>query len=209
MFNWKKFRKDNKLTQRQLADLLGCGDSNVSTAEKNFRNLEDYQFDVLFNKYGEAIKQYVIEDAEADDFAFDKQNNDTTTIPLVPLSAMAGKLTGFSLDGITETDCERIISPIKGADFAVPVSGDSMYPLFPNGSRVLVQETNPNAFIEWGKVYVLNTCNGIVVKQLRKSNKEGYVSCYSFNDNSIYAPFDIALADIHGFYKVLMCLSMQ
>lgn len=130
-------------------------------------------------------------------------------VPLVPLSAMAGKLTGFSLEGITNNDCERIISPIKGADFAVPVSGDSMAPVFPNGSRVLVQKTNPNAFIEWGKVYVLNTCNGIVIKQLRKSNKDGFVSCYSFNDNSIYAPFDIALADIHGFYKVLMCLSMQ
>lgn len=130
-------------------------------------------------------------------------------VPLVPLSAMAGKLTGFSLEGITNNDCERIISPIKGADFAVSVSGDSMAPVFPNGSRVLVQKTNPNAFIEWGKVYVLNTCNGIVIKQLRKSNKDGFVSCYSFNDNSIYAPFDIALADIHGFYKVLMCLSMQ
>lgn len=208
MFNWKKFRKDNKLTQRQLADLLGCGDSNVSTAEKNFRNLEDYQFDVLFNKYGVAIKQYVIEDAEADDFVFDKQNNDTT-IPLVPLSAMAGKLTGFSLDGITETDCEKIISPIKGVDFAVPVSGESMSPIYPNGSRVLVQEINPNSFIEWGKVYVLNTCNGIIIKQLRKSEKEGYVSCYSLNDNNIYAPFDIPTADIYGWYKVLMCLSLQ
>lgn len=208
MFNWKKFRKDNKLTQRQLADLLGCGDSNVSTAEKNFRNLEDYQFDVLFNKYGVAIKQYVIEDAEADDFVFDKQNNDTT-IPLVPLSAMAGKLTGFSLEGITETDCERIISPIKGVDFAVPVSGESMSPIYPNGSRVLVQEINPNSFIEWGKVYVLNTCNGIIIKQLRKSEKEGYVSCYSLNDNNIYAPFEIPTADIYGWYKVLMCLSLQ
>lgn len=208
MFNWKKFRKDNKLTQRQLADLLGCGDSNVSTAEKNFRNLEDYQFDVLFNKYGVAIKQYVIEDAEADDFVFDKQNNDTT-IPLVPLSAMAGKLTGFSLDGITETDCEKIISPIKGVDLAVPVSGESMSPIYPNGSRVLVQEINPNSFIEWGKVYVLNTCNGIIIKQLRKSEKEGYVSCYSLNDNNIYAPFDIPTADIYGWYKVLMCLSLQ
>ena len=208
MFNWKKFRKDNKLTQRQLANLLGCGDSNVSTAEKNFRNLEDYQFDVLFNKYGVAIKQYVIEDAEADDFVFDKQNNDTT-IPLVPLSAMAGKLTGFSLDGITETDCEKIISPIKGVDFAVPVSGESMSPIYPNGSRVLVQEINPNSFIEWGKVYVLNTCNGIIIKQLRKSEKEGYVSCYSLNDNNIYAPFDIPTADIYGWYKVLMCLSLQ
>lgn len=209
MFNWKKFRKDNRLTQKQLAILLGCGDSNVSTAEKNFRNLEDYQFDVLFNKYGEVIKHYIIEDAEADDFVFDKQNNDTTTIPLVPLSAMAGKLTGFSLEGITETDCERIISPIKGVDFAVPVSGESMSPIYPNGSRVLVQEIDPNSFIEWGKVYVLNTCNGIIIKQLRKSEKEGYVSCYSLNDNNIYAPFDIPTADIYGWYKVLMCLSLQ
>lgn len=150
----------------------------------------------------------MLNDSQQDTY-INKVGEEQTTVPLVPLSAMAGKLTGFSLEGITKADCEKIISPIKGADFAVPVSGDSMYPLFPNGSRVLVQETNPNAFIEWGKVYVLNTCNGIVVKQLRKSNKEGYVSCYSFNDNSIYAPFDIALADIHGFYKVLMCLSMQ
>ena len=151
----------------------------------------------------------MLNDEAPKDTYINKVDEVQATIPLVPLSAMAGKLTGFSLEGITKADCEKIISPIKGADFAVPVSGDSMYPLFPNGSRVLVQETNPNAFIEWGKVYVLNTCNGIVVKQLRKSNKEGYVSCYSFNDNSIYAPFDIALADIHGFYKVLMCLSMQ
>lgn len=151
----------------------------------------------------------MLNESEHKDTYINKVDEVQATIPLVPLSAMAGKLTGFSLEGITKADCEKIISPIKGADFAVPVSGDSMAPVFPNGSRVLVQETNPNAFIEWGKVYVLNTCNGIVVKQLRKSNKEGYVSCYSFNDNSIYAPFDIALADIHGFYKVLMCLSMQ
>lgn len=43
MFNWKHFRKDNKLTQKELANILGCGDSNISTAEKNNRNLEDYQ----------------------------------------------------------------------------------------------------------------------------------------------------------------------
>jgi phage repressor protein C with HTH and peptisase S24 domain len=146
---------------------------------------------------------------DSNDTYINKVGEEQTTVPLVPLSAMAGKLTGFSLEGITKADCEKIISPIKGADFAVPVSGDSMYPLFPNGSRVLVQKTNPDCFIEWGKVYVLNTCNGIVVKQVRKSSRDGYVTCYSFNDNSIYAPFDIALADIHGWFKVLMCLSMQ
>ena len=146
---------------------------------------------------------------EQQDTYINKVEDVQATIPLVPLSAMAGKLTGFSLDGITETDCEKIISPIKGVDLAVPVSGESMSPIYPNGSRVLVQEINPNSFIEWGKVYVLNTCNGIIIKQLRKSEKEGYVSCYSLNDNNIYAPFDIPTADIYGWYKVLMCLSLQ
>lgn len=146
---------------------------------------------------------------DSNDTYINKVDDEIYYVPLVPLSAMAGKLTGFSLEGITKAECEKIVSPIPGADFAMPVWGDSMAPVYPNGSRVLVQKTNPDCFIEWGKVYVLNTCNGIVVKQVRKSSRDGYVTCYSFNDNSIYAPFDIALADIHGWFKVLMCLSMQ
>lgn len=146
---------------------------------------------------------------DSNDTYINKVDDEIYYVPLVPLSAMAGKLTGFSLDGVTKQDCEFITSPIKGADFAVPVTGDSMAPEYPSGSRVLVQEINPNSFIEWGKVYVLDTCNGIVIKQLRKSNKEGHVSCFSINDNSIYAPFDISLADIHGIYRVLLCLALK
>lgn len=146
---------------------------------------------------------------DSNDTYINKVDDEIYYVPLVPLSAMAGKLTGFSLDGVTKQDCEFITSPIKGADFAVPVTGDSMAPEYPSGSRVLVQEINPNSFIEWGKVYVLDTCNGIVIKQLRKSNKDGYVSCFSINDNSIYAPFDISLADIHGIYRVLLCLALK
>ena len=146
---------------------------------------------------------------DSNDTYINKVDDKIYYVPLVPLSAMAGELTGFSLDGVTKQDCEFITSPIKGADFAVPVTGDSMAPEYPSGSRVLVQEINPNSFIEWGKVYVLDTCNGIVIKQLRKSNKDGYVSCFSINDNSIYAPFDISLADIHGIYRVLLCLALK
>lgn len=131
------------------------------------------------------------------------------TVPLVPFAAMGGQLTGFALEGVTRNQCELIKSPIEGADFAIPITGDSMEPEFPRGSRVLVQAINPNSFIEWGKVYVLDTCNGIVIKQLRKSDKDGCVSCFSINDNSIYAPFDVPLADIHGIYRVLLCLELK
>lgn len=147
--------------------------------------------------------------SEDSDSYINKVEDEQTHVPLVPLSAMAGKLSGFELDGITRNDCEMIVSPIKGASFAVPVVGDSMAPEYPNGSRVFVQEINPDSFIEWGKVYVLSTCNGIVIKQLRKSQLQGCVSCFSFNDNSIFAPFDVPLADVHGIYRVLACVSLK
>lgn len=68
---------------------------------------------------------------------------------------------------------------------------------------------NERAFIEWGKAYVLDTCNGTVIKLLVPSDKEGYVRCLSINPDPIYAPFDVALADIFGVYKVLLSMSIK
>lgn len=68
------------------------------------------------------------------------------------------------------SDCERVISPIKGADFAITVAGDSMAPEYPEGAKILIKKINEEAFIEWGKVYVLDTCNGTVVKKLMPSD---------------------------------------
>lgn len=106
-------------------------------------------------------------------------------------------------------DCEKVVSPIKDVDLAVQVSGDSMAPEYPNGSRVFIKKINEQAFIEWGKAYVLDTCNGTVIKLLVPSDKEGYVRCLSINPDPIFAPFDIALKDIFGIYKVLLSMAMK
>ena len=143
------------------------------------------------------------------DIIYNKVVETNELVPLVPISAMAGELTGFNLSGVTQADCEWITSPIRGVDFAVPVYGESMYPEYPNGSRVLVKKIDHNAFIEWGKVYVVDTANGIVLKQIRKSENPNTIACYSLNDNNIYAPFDIAMKDVLAMYRVLMCLSMK
>lgn len=64
--------------------------------------------------------------------------------PLVPLAAMAGSLSDY--EGSAEMrDCELIMSPVKDVTMAVPVSGDSMSPEFPNGSVVLVKRINERA----------------------------------------------------------------
>lgn len=129
-------------------------------------------------------------------------------VPLLPIAAQGGSLNDFVVS-VKESDCEKVVSPIKGADFAMPISGDSMAPEYPNGSQIFIKRINERAFIEWGKVYVLDTCNGVVVKILVPSQKEGYVRCVSINTDPIFAPFEIAWEDINGVYRVLLCMSVK
>lgn len=128
------------------------------------------------------------------------------TVPLVPISAQGGSFNDFVIS-IRESDCERIISPIKGADWAMSVAGDSMAPEYPSGSQVLIKKINERAFIDWGKVYVLDTCNGSIIKKLFPSDEPDKVVCKSINPE--YPPFEVSMQDVYGVYRVLMCMSLK
>ncbi|QZT38691.1 hypothetical protein K5X82_07275 [Halosquirtibacter xylanolyticus] len=127
------------------------------------------------------------------------------SIPLLPVNASGGYLDDFVAQ-VTDADCETMLSPIHDVDFGITVVGNSMEPLYPNGSKILIKKINEKAFIEWGKVFVLDTTNGIVVKQLKPSKKDGVITCVSFNEN--YPAFDVSMEDIFGIYKVMMVMSM-
>lgn len=129
-------------------------------------------------------------------------------VPLVPVSAHGGSLSVFS-EQVRLSDCEMIASPIEGVDLAITITGDSMAPEYPNGSIVLIKKINEQAFIEWGKAYVLDTRNGIVVKLLVPSEDKNSVRCVSINRDPIYAPFDISGDDIFGIYAVKVCMSRK
>ena len=109
-----------------------------------------------------------------------KDEDKVILVPLMPISAQGGTLNDFVVS-VKKSDCEKIISPIRNVDLAITVQGESMAPEFPNGSTVFVQKINEKAFIDWGKAYVLDTCNGVVIKILIPSEKEGYIKCVSIN----------------------------
>lgn len=131
------------------------------------------------------------------------------TTYLLPLSAMGGSLTGFAADGVMLQNCEAIVSPIANVDFAITVYGDSMAPEYPSGSRILINKINPDIFIEWGKTFVLDTPNGVIVKEIWESSKEGHIRCHSINPAPKYKDFDVPMDEIYGMYRVLMCLSAK
>ncbi len=129
---------------------------------------------------------------------------------LLPMSAMGGSLTGFASPSVFLKDCETIISPIENVDFAITVYGDSMSPEYPSGSRILIKKINPNIFIDWGKTYVLDTPNGVIVKEVHECReKEGYIKCHSINPDPKFSDFDVPLSEVYGMYRVLMCLSAK
>lgn len=132
----------------------------------------------------------------------------STTVLLLPMYAQGGSLNDF-VASAKGNDCEKVISPIVGVDFAIQVSGESMAPEYPNGSRIFIKKINEKAFIEWGKTYVLDTCNGTVVKRIVPSEKDGCIKCLSINPDPVYAPFDVSLSDVFGIYKVLLCMSVK
>jgi phage repressor protein C with HTH and peptisase S24 domain len=138
----------------------------------------------------------------------DNQETTAKFVPLLPIAAQGGSLNDFVVS-VKDSDCEKVVSPIKGAQFAMPVSGDSMSPEYPNGSQIFIKRINEKAFIEWGKVYVLDTCNGTVIKILVPSEKDGYVRCLSINKDPIFAPFDVSWSDVYGVYRVLLCMSVK
>lgn len=178
-------------TQGDFARLLGVSQNSISAAKNGD---ERYLTDSLIEKIQAVLDQVPEENAKMD------------TIPVIPTEALAGTLTEFT-DSVNLYECERMISPIKGADYAIKVHGDSMSPEYPSGSIVLIKRINEKAFIEWGKVYVLDTENGAVIKKIRKTEKDNEVECVSINPN--YQPFRIDYCFIHGWYRVLMVLSLK
>lgn len=122
-------------------------------------------------------------------------------VPLLPVEAYAGNLQMWS-QGVALADCEKIVAPMKGVDFAIKVSGDSMEPFVSNGNTMLIKKINERAFIPWGNPLVIDSENGVLVKVVEPSDKgSAYIEAHSYNPK--YKPIEIHMDSVYGFYRVL------
>lgn len=190
------FMRENGLTVYDIAEKLGLPVTNVTETlaagfdgdtARLWSDVFGFNVPFLLNGDGELIRR------------------DYHSVPLLPVSAHAGHLSEFAAQ-VSKYECEMIVSPIRDAELAIPIIGESMYPELPSGSVVFVKKINERAFIEWGKPYVLDTSNGAVVKYLAPGTDESCVRCVSANPNPMYAPFEIPLSEIYGIYRIVNML---
>ena len=182
-------------SQKEFAQLIGTSENSLSRALKGD---EAYLTDSFISKVEAAYKHYLAPPTE--------EEITQEMVLVIPTGARAGTLADFSAS-IQAYDCERMVTPIKGADYAIQVTGDSMSPEYPSGSMILIKRINEKAFIEWGKTYVLDTENGAVIKTIRKTDNPDVIECVSLNP--AYQPFTMDTKYINGWYRVLMVLSLK
>lgn len=123
-------------------------------------------------------------------------NSTLQTLPLIPVEAMAGFLSGNS-NTIMDYDCEQYVVPAFKADYLIRVQGDSMVPKYESGDIIACRRVSLGGlWFQWGKTYVLDTAQGALVKRIEPSDQEGCVSIHS--ENPKYKPFDLPVEEIYA-----------
>ncbi len=126
-------------------------------------------------------------------------------VPLLPVNAFAGNISAWS-DAIRDVDCEKVVSPVKGVDFAIRISGDSMEPDFKDASLILIKKIDDKAFIPWGHPMVIDTTNGVFFKKVYPSEKgDAYIEARSINPK--YPPLTIPYDAVLGLYRLVGTLN--
>ena len=118
-------------------------------------------------------------------------------IPLIPIEAWAGALSGEDYS-IMEDECERYIVPsFKDADFLITVRGDSMTPRYYSGDIVACRKVFlSDLWFQWGKVYIIDTNQGSLLKKVRRGSSEETITLVS--ENPEYEPFELRKDQIYN-----------
>lgn len=127
------------------------------------------------------------------------------TLPRIPYDAEAGSLTS-AVDGVTELQCERVpvVAAFPKYDFTIRVTGRSMEPMYLAGDEVACLRVNEARFIQWGRVHVLDTIQGVIIKRIYENGDS--IRCVSYNPE--YSDFNVPKEDIFSYNLVVGALRL-
>ncbi len=204
-----KYLKEKGLNDHQVTLALGLSKGLIGKSRGEGRDLSSKLLNKLLSYYTDLNRIWLLtgegEMLTTDNSPTDAVEEDEQSqlipappgkgIPLIPLPAMAGFLKGAT--SINPNEIEWYFVPaFRDCTFLIRVKGDSMAPRYLSGDIVACREVHDTAtFFQWGKPYVLDTDQGVVLKRVRRSELPKHVLCVS--DNPDYEPFDVPIAGIY------------
>lgn len=193
------------LTQVEVAERLGVTKAYINAIFTGRSNIGKKVADKIEKEFGISAAWLL---TGKGNYLLDDFQKGTIGIPLVPIDAVGGALSGTDAQ-FTKYDCEQYIVPIfKGADFLIRVQGDSMQPKYTAGDIVACKIVPlDKLWFQWGKTYVLDTRQGALIKRLEPSGSDGFISIHSYNE--AYKPFDLPVEEINGVALVVGTIRVE
>ena len=180
----KKFMAEHKITQSYIANELKIPQSNISAMLKGKRDISRL-VDYIEDKYGykegtfyEGLEDEPIQVAD-------------TRRHFISL-AKAGLLTA---EQGQDYEMQPVIAQFPKYDYTIEIRGDSMMPEYKSGDIVACQDVTKATFLQWGRTFLLNTSQGVIIKKLYDDGD--CVKCVSVNDKE-YPAFKIPKSEIYS-----------
>lgn len=91
--------------------------------------------------------------------------------------------------------------------FLVPLLGTAMYPKYNTGDILLCESPIVKDFLfQWGRNYVLNTTQGVLVRQIKKTKTKNTILCVS--ENKDFKDFELRIGEIYFIALVKGCIQI-
>lgn len=206
----KQLAQDKGLSIRSFEETCGLGRGNVSNMSQD-GSIGSDKLSKIFDAFPDTDLYWLLtgEKKSSDNRGevAHQTDNPKEGIPLIPFSAMAGALTGEQ--SVLEYECERYVVPaFSGADFLMPVKGNSMMPTYISGDIVACQRVPMSGlFFQWNKPYVLDTAQGAIIKRIKPGSDKKHVLIVS--DNKEYDPFELLYEDIYAVALVIGIIRLE
>jgi phage repressor protein C with HTH and peptisase S24 domain len=131
-------------------------------------------------------------------------------VPLIPIEAIAG-FPDNDTPGTRYEDCDLYAVPEfekSGFEFVIRVSGSSMYPKYSSGDILACRKVKDILFFQWGKVYVIDSSQGPLVKRVFEHDNPELLLLVSENKEK-YPPFSLPKSDVRSLSLVLGVIRME
>jgi len=206
--------KEKRMSQTEFARLMGVSPTYIGAMR---RSIPDARQKRLLEIFPDLNRDWLLFGEGEMLIQEEEELPGEYIVPLLPVKAFAGNLQLWST-GVELRDCEKVVSPVKGVDFAIRISGNSMEPELSNGSILFIKRINDKAFIPWGNPMVIDTENGVLVKAVYPADspcspaskseficdaaeRKSYIEARSYNP--AYPPIMIPTDSIYNLYRII------